>query len=68
MKSFVVLDVYLEMCSFYFIVLDATAPLSIHDPIPIPGDTILLKQTNGNVQDPFIQLGANLNPQSTNVW
>lgn len=53
-KSFVVLDVHLQMCSFYFNVLDATVPISIHDPTPIPGKAILLEQANENVQDPVM--------------
>jgi len=39
------------MCSFYFNVLDATVPILIHDPTPIPGKAILLEQANENVQD-----------------
>ena len=67
MKSFVVLDVYLQMCSLYFTVFDATAPLSIHDPTPIPGEAILLKQANGNVQDPVMRPAVDLDPRTTNV-
>ena len=55
------------MCSLYFTALDVTTPLLIHDPTPIPRESILLKQGNGNVQDLVMQTAADLHPWTTNV-